>query len=592
MSDIIYYNKYLTENDPIATQPDKIIPKLKPHQLTSLFKAVLMEQSDYVKYNHNDKIYDVYTNIGLLGDIVGYGKTLTALSIVSSSNLNNLKINNEYVKTYFSSRKSYNSMIVKSTFSDIPLTSTYIKSTLIIVPRGPVYNQWVNTLETQTKLKFLAIDNLKCIKKLQRPNSQNFYEIFQYFNSFDVILIKNTNIKQFFEYFTHESRFIRKWYRIMIDEVHDIINTLPSMEYLFMWMISGTYNLISNRSLIGLPHIRDIIQHELQHILVKGDTEYVKKSFDIPPLKHIQYICKFNSTLSAIRSFLTPAVLERINTSDISGAVREMGGKTATVECMINILTSNLNRDIHNKKCEIKLLPSLQLTDNERNNRLIYLNSQLQHLEEQLNDLTTRLNDIDNRLCPICMDNITNPIVLDCTHYFCSICLFQWIKSKFNCPECRSFIDKKKLISINPNDTSQHDSKTIEKKITKEDTLINIIKSKKGKYLVFTKLDNSFSGVKSVLNDNNIYYEEMKGTTNTMQHILERFKNGDLPVILLNTIYAGSGIDISFATDVILYHNLGTETTTQAVARAQRFGRTSQLTVHQLVYEHEISTLH
>tara|TARA_Y100000389_G_scaffold83399_1_gene79966 strand:- start:14433 stop:16193 length:1761 start_codon:yes stop_codon:yes gene_type:complete len=586
MTDIIYQHKFLNENDPIANQPSKIITTLKPHQLTSLFKAVLMEQQEYIKYLHDDRLYSVYTNIGLLGDIVGYGKTLSALSIIASSDIKNFKISDEYIKTYFSSKKSYNSMIVKSTFHDIPNLSSYIQSTLVIVPRGPVYLQWENTLETQTKLKYLAIENLKSIKKLMKPTSQNIQEVIDYFNSFDLILIKNTNLKQFFDYFRFETGFIRKWARIMIDEVHDILNTLPTFEYLFMWMISGTYNLISNRNLSNMANLRDIIHNELSHILVKGNPEYVRKSFDIPPYKEIKYYCKLASCLSALRSFLSQNVIDRLNTSDLSGAVREMGGTSATVECMIGILTHNLTRNIHNKKCEITHIQSLQLSESERQSRLISLQQQLLQLENNLNDLKTRLIQIDTRICSICMDTIQNPIVLNCTHYFCSICLFQWLKNKTTCPECRSVIDNKNLISID-NDANDTSHTNREKKLSKEDTLINILNSKDGKFLIFTKLDNSFSGVKYILNRHDISYAEIKGTTNCMRNILERFRNGSLKVILLNTIYAGSGIDISFATDVILYHNLGIESTTQAIARAQRYGRTTSLTVHQLLYEHE-----
>ncbi len=57
--------------------------------------------------------------------------------------------------------------------------------------------------------------------------------------------------------------------------------------------------------------------------------------------------------------------------------------------------------------------------------------------------------------------------------------------------------------------------------------------------------------------------------------------------ILLNTFHAGSGIDISFATDVIIFHSMGLYKT-QAVGRAQRVGRTDKLFIHNLCYEQEM----
>ena len=70
-------------------------------------------------------------------------------------------------------------------------------------------------------------------------------------------------------------------------------------------------------------------------------------------------------------------------------------------------------------------------------------------------------------------------------------------------------------------------------------------------------------------------------------NVLNDFKSGDINIILLNTQYAGSGIDISFATDVIIFHSMGIDKQ-QAIGRAQRVGRTEQLVIHNLCYEHEM----
>jgi SNF2 family DNA or RNA helicase len=70
-------------------------------------------------------------------------------------------------------------------------------------------------------------------------------------------------------------------------------------------------------------------------------------------------------------------------------------------------------------------------------------------------------------------------------------------------------------------------------------------------------------------------------------NILDKFKSGEIKIILLNTQYAGSGIDINYATDVIIYHTMGIDKQ-QAIGRAQRVGRTQPLFIHNLCYEHEI----
>ena len=109
MNDDIYYELELNETNLLAPQPDKIKMKLKPHQLTSLNKAIHMETKGSIKYmirdvnllmnNDNSNVNnDTYTNItigtnvGILGDTVGYGKTLIALSLIASNNTNNIYI--------------------------------------------------------------------------------------------------------------------------------------------------------------------------------------------------------------------------------------------------------------------------------------------------------------------------------------------------------------------------------------------------------------------------------------------------------------------------------------------------------------------
>eukprot|EP00960_Hanusia_phi_P074575 768270-Hanusia_phi.AAC.1 len=127
--------------------------------------------------------------------------------------------------------------------------------------------------------------------------------------------------------------------------------------------------------------------------------------------------------------------------------------------------------------------------------------------------------------------------------------------------------------------------------LSKENRLVKIINDSDkpdGKFLVFSKIENGFISISQTLKENNIAYSEIKGTTACMRNILEKFKNGTFKVILLTTSYAGSGIDISFATDVIIYHRMDRDRI-QALGRAQRVGRTDRLTVHNLLYEHEMN---
>jgi SNF2 family DNA or RNA helicase len=100
-------------------------------------------------------------------------------------------------------------------------------------------------------------------------------------------------------------------------------------------------------------------------------------------------------------------------------------------------------------------------------------------------------------------------------------------------------------------------------------------------------VDIAFGKLSKVLNDHNITHTEIKGSTTHMMNILQDFLDKKIRVILLNTYHAGCGIDISSATDVIIYHSMPHEKI-QAIGRAQRVGRTEQLTIHNLCFPNEM----
>lgn len=617
---------------PRARQPDKILMKMKDHQLACLHKATLMERTGEIKYDikgnlhaniqdvfryHNfcNKIKDkviVNTNIGILGDIVGYGKTLTALSIIAANE--DIHINEKQNVSYCSTR-NYGYMSYSTENTNILPNDQVINSTLVIVPRGPVYVQWQKCLEENTSLKFLAIENLNYIKKhLPEYKNDNADEIINFFNQFDVVLIKNTTLEVLFAYYWNRNdqiaastsssvdklSFIKRWKRVMIDEAHDISNKIPLLYYNFIWLISGTYENIlhSSRSYNNiLYHIKDAVNfNTINLVLVKGKKDFVQSSFKIPIPIEKRYLCKLNAKIDAIKKFINPDILEKINANDILGAVRDLGGKNETEDGVIELITKEIKRDIQNKELERDYTLSLDIPADNKAAKLKIIDNDILLNKRKLEDLTQRISELDKKMCSICMFEMENPIMLECTHSYCGVCIVKWLEKTMKCPECRSFIDMNKLIAIKKIDECNEVDDNVNEIIdpaaillSKEDTMLKIIKGNPdGKYLVFSKYDSVFYKLMQTLNANNISCSELKGNTSHMINVLNKFKAGEIKVILLNTNFAGSGIDISYATDVIIYHTMGLAKY-QAIGRAQRVGRNDVLNIHHLCYEHEMN---
>lgn len=622
------YDLEIREGDPIATPPTSITLSLKPHQMASLHKAILFEKYGRVNYyveNPNDYYdnddislihlyeeynrrhfqyknhYKVTTNIGVLGDIVGYGKTLVALSIIASVPTREIHRNSTIVHSYNGSLSKAN-IQVECDMAPVNNERTLFETTLIVVPRGPVYTQWKNALEANTKLNYFSIDDLSCIKKKCPPQGSSHDVLKAFFEKYDSVLIKNTTLQTMLTYYNNNPYVpspILGYARIMIDEAPDIISKTLLMEFRFMWFITATYKQMIGQyyrsSSLGIA-MKEILtsRERMNAIMVKCQKEFVMKSFIVPSYKTQIHRCIMPRYMTIIQPFLTDNIIQLVNANDISGAIRELGGTTETEDNIVGLVSKKIERDIFNKEREKQYVEGLDMDQSMKDNRLRLLDDDLAKLRKKKLDLEERISTITKDGCSICYNELDSPILLSCTHIFCGQCILKWIEVneasenlRINkvCPTCRQPIHKDKLIGIVKKKESNKQPK--KEGMTKLEKVIDIISSKSdGRFLVFSQYDSTFKEIRDELKARDITSCELKGSTSVMLNHLENFKKGIIRVILLNTHYAGSGIDISCATDVILFHHMG-EVSKQAIGRAQRVGRSSPLTVHKLYYPHE-----
>ena len=72
-------------------------------------------------------------------------------------------------------------------------------------------------------------------------------------------------------------------------------------------------------------------------------------------------------------------------------------------------------------------------------------------------ELTTKLQQIlsvllssGNEECPICLDELNDPVITHCAHLYCKPCISSVIRTDprnvAKCPMCRRDIDEKKLV--------------------------------------------------------------------------------------------------------------------------------------------------
>ncbi len=210
------------------------------------------------------------------------------------------------------------------------------------------------------------------------------------------------------------------------------------------------------------------------------------------------------------------------------------------------------------------------------------------HLNIQINDLSQRFDDIMNNTCQICMDYISNPILEPkCQNIFCGNCILKWLQKNNSCPACRTTINMNELIYIdNSSPNSKKDKPKITRNITKLEQIKTLIKNKKdGKFLIFSSYDATFKPICKMFKENNINFVDIKGTVETRQKNIKKFKTGKTQVIFLNSKLNSAGINLPETTDIILYHEIEENVKCQIIGRAQRIGRKEPLHVHNLIVD-------
>jgi hypothetical protein len=338
-----------------------------------------------------------------------------------------------------------------------------IKTTLIITPRGPVYSQFVHSINTHTSLNVLCLDSIIVIKRLMPPPNTSTNDIITFLETFDAVLIKNTALKLLEGYYMFngatrinrtESLF-ESWDRIIVDEACDILNKIPYYNYNFLWLISATYNGLLHLTYTSRNHlgytIRDVIPNEeaLNLVLVKCSDEFIVKSFNVPAPIMQYHICELPRQYAAVHSFLSRDVRERIDANDFMGALTLLGATAETETDIVKIVTKEIEREISNKKREITYIESLDIPEENKTLRLNTHNAELARLEEKLKSLIERVSALEEKSCAVCLDSLDNPLLLPCNHVFCTACLIPWMQHNHNtCPECRATIELRQLVAI------------------------------------------------------------------------------------------------------------------------------------------------
>jgi SNF2 family DNA or RNA helicase len=129
--------------------------------------------------------------------------------------------------------------------------------------------------------------------------------------------------------------------------------------------------------------------------------------------------------------------------------------------------------------------------------------------------------------------------------------------------------------------------------LKKNDQLLELIRSTpNGKFLVFSRFDNPFLQISHEIENMRVSVKQVRGNKDVIASTLKGFQKGDTKVLLLNSIEAGAGLNITAATHIVLLHAMNHEEEKQILGRAYRLGRSEPLEVIRLLHADELHNAH
>jgi hypothetical protein len=287
----------------------------------------------------------------------------------------------------------------------------------------------------------------------------------------------------------------------------------------------------------------------------------VRESITLPPISIRNILCR-TSVLHQVVAHAIPAdVRSLLHAGDIKGALDSLGVRPEEPVSLITAVTENRIKELTRLRLTFTFKSSLEYSSPQaKEQALKSLTERINSLEEQIKGLKERIENYKTEICPICFDEPQTPTLTPCCHrIFCGSCILTSMTRASTCPLCRAPIHASGLrnVATEPVERVVDISKPDDQPLKKTEQLLNLMKlNPTGKFLIFSRFDNPFIQLSQEIEAMKLTVKLVKGNKDVIAQTLKSFQKGDTNVLLLNSIQAGAGLNITAATHVILLHKM------------------------------------
>lgn len=535
---------YTTEMDPAVVINTPIIEHLNEYQVASLQKMVHKEASATWGTDKN-RITILASCVGFLANKVGTGKTriglALALSDVYPTSVDDAVYDSvtrldgkaqRLIAGTLNYRINGKGRCNPATVAVHLRQTTDDKDTLIVVPSA-LFPQW------KIELQKLAIDYTETPTPeviITLPTHRVFIRV-----------VNNMTIKP------------ESFCRVIYDECDALLHPNPGKKSRhFTWLLSATpAELRSERYPFSFgKELKQTLTHmvpnyELNYpwvkhsnillaqipLMVKASDDYIASLINLPAVVQARHVV----SKPILRQLVPEAPLIMDTTARIY--LQRLEGELLQAEARQGATATEAARAA--------------------------LKAEIDRISGQIENLAD-----DQGNCPICLDEppIT-PVMTDCCNQtFCMHCLLHCDLNR--CPYCR-----KAGFRYMPLATEQKEDKNQERLPTRDEAMLSIIEPQKTYLLVGDNTD--IGRILNVLHAHNIAASFMNKT----HHQITALKNRDIQVLIFDCREFGSGLDLTFVDEIIIYANLHSCHYTQVTGRLCRLGRERDVTVHTFTEE-------
>ena len=473
---------------------------LLPHQRAAVARALTLEGAKSAGLPVGPTAGDpeggtLFTSYGILGDAVGSGKSLIALSLVKAPPPPASYC--EYVVRGGGSQGDGRDVGLLRPRNQLVLAATGIRlrpvnAALFIVPHA-VFEQWETYVGRDTTLRARFI-------KCRRDATDD--DLGAGLDDLDAVFVSATMFPTFR---TYQQIYRILWSRIFVDEADSIHFTSgrDDLHARFYWFLTANWlNLFFPEGLMlnlaGLPPLpetpravqervaaacqdtllratgvrcvnlvrqmckgsvsmRDLLiyssnacTYQATRLLVRSTTEFLRESAAPPPLRRTEIVCATPPNIAVLNSHISPEMLERLNAGDLSGALTLAGMATGSTTEITAAVTEQLRGELANAIRTHAYKQSITYSsDTQKQRALETCQQKIASLRERIAAIEERLAHATTQNCPICYCDVSGAAVTPCCQQvFCFPCLCESLRRVAACPLCRERLPDLKAVKV------------------------------------------------------------------------------------------------------------------------------------------------